>query len=286
MSKFLNILKENEILTEASITKGMLNKFSKDTDNVGKSCQNCGTKIPKYSGRYSKECPNCGRQFLSPEFTQEKPAETVADIPADFKTEDLDEGAPKEHDWIELDRDDNGKSLPFAYFIGYIDSTHFATTYTRPDKSNFKGTVKNFNGWAVWHIGQFQDNRSINTIKNWMKTGKLNEDLDESFDSIYKKYADKDYWQNQPIIDNKWEWIQQLQKEGNKEALKFKSRTEVEQILKGKEIYDIKKMYNNLKDAIENKDVKYLKDHIRHDQKFLKDAFEDITGKKLPGSTR
>jgi len=48
----------------------------------------------------------------------------------------------------------------------------------------------------------------------------------------------------------------------------------------------VETMYRQLARNIQTNNKKWLKSRLRHDQFFMLDAFEDITGTKLPKTTR
>lgn len=125
----------------------------------------------------------------------------------------------------------------------------------------------------------------------------VGESLTENFDKIYKKYDSKDYWQMKPIIKNKVDWLNDLQANDGERASQEYQPKDVKMIMKlnAKDVEKgmrdsnkkkTKEMYDDLVRAIKQGSLGWLKSHIRHDQVFMKAAYQDITGVKLPKSTR
>lgn len=109
--------------------------------------------------------------------------------------------------------------------------------------------------------------------------------IQENFDKIYKAFDKKDYFYTKDRIKNKLRnWKYALEK-GDKGAEKYTEKDIIDHVKKTAKM-EAQFGYNKLAKAIKSKDIKYLKSVLRHDQLFAKAAFYDITGKKLPKSTR
>jgi len=107
----------------------------------------------------------------------------------------------------------------------------------------------------------------------------------ESFDKIYDKYAKKDYWDLASFIENKKAELKRFQEKGDKNALKY-TESDIEKAIKDQNKTAMKNMYDQLKDAHERKDVPFLQERLRHDQKITLEFYTDITGIKLPKTSK
>jgi hypothetical protein len=109
--------------------------------------------------------------------------------------------------------------------------------------------------------------------------------LNENFDKIYNAFNKKDYWdvkgQIKTLVGN---WTRAKAK-GDKGADKY-TEQDIIKFVKDKNRDLIVSMYEKVKRAIKKNDINYLKSILRHDQLVSKAFFMDITGKKLPKSTR
>lgn len=107
----------------------------------------------------------------------------------------------------------------------------------------------------------------------------------ESFDKIYDKYAKKDYWDLASFIENKKAELKRFQEKGDKNALKY-TEADIEKSILDQNKTAMKNMYDQLKDAHDRKDLPFLQERLRHDQKITLEFFADITGVKLPKTTK
>ena len=132
----------------------------------------------------------------------------------------------------------------------------------------------------------------ILNLKNIMKKqiieqiGRQKNPMNESFDKIYAAFDKKDYFGVQNSVDNQVKQWERMMKRGDKEAKKW-TPEKLEKIVRDREKERSRVWtYERLKTAIKKKDIDYLKSVLRHDQKFTQLLFMDITGKKLPKTTR
>ena len=107
----------------------------------------------------------------------------------------------------------------------------------------------------------------------------------ENFDKVYNAFAKKDYFHTKDRIKTQiGNWKRAIEK-GDKGAKQYTEKDIISHMEKVSEM-EARMSYEKLKKAIEKKDVDFLKSILRHDQLFAKALFADITGKKLPKSTR
>ncbi len=107
----------------------------------------------------------------------------------------------------------------------------------------------------------------------------------ESFDKIYNKYDKNDYWDLADYIANKKAELKRFQEKGDKNALKY-TESDIEKGIRDNNKISMKNMYNQLKDAHERKDIEFLQERLRHDQKITLEFYADISGIKLPKTTK
>jgi len=109
--------------------------------------------------------------------------------------------------------------------------------------------------------------------------------LKESFEKIYDKLDEIDYWKLNDLLALKKKELNVAQKRGDKNALKYTEK-DVEDFVRKNNKDAVETMYRQLARNIETNNKGWLKSHLRYNQPFMKDAFEDITGTKLPKTTR
>jgi hypothetical protein len=105
------------------------------------------------------------------------------------------------------------------------------------------------------------------------------------FNAIFDKYDKKDYFGTNDLVKTQignWERAMGKGDEGAKQYTKEK----VEEIVRGGQKALSKQSFDKMAEAIKKNDLPYLKSRLRYDQKFTKDIYESITGKKLPNSTK
>ena len=125
-----------------------------------------------------------------------------------------------------------------------------------------------------------------NHIKSMVKKG-LHESINENrdFEKLYDLFSKKDYFnlkgQMKTQLGN---WKRALDK-GDKGAQKFSEKDVIDSVnrmVKSR----AKFTYDELEKAIKKKDIRTLKSKLRHDQPYSIAIFNQITGKKLPKTTR
>lgn len=109
--------------------------------------------------------------------------------------------------------------------------------------------------------------------------------LSENFDKIYTAFDKKDYWDTEGQIKTLLGNWERAKKAGDKGADQYTEQDIIDHI-KEKNRAMVLMMYEKMKKAIKKNDIDYLKSILRHDQLVSKAFFMDITGKKLPKSTK
>lgn len=95
-------------------------------------------------------------------------------------------------------------------------------------------------------------------------------DIQTKIDSIVQKFVDKNYFFTEETIKSKTDQLQISERESLKESIILHDTNSA------------KKQANVLKTQIENKNIIYLTEIIRYDQKFSVAIFEAITDLKVP----
>ena len=108
---------------------------------------------------------------------------------------------------------------------------------------------------------------------------------DRDFEKVYSIFDKKDYFGLKGSIKTMLgNWQRALDK-GDKGAQQY-SKEDVIDSVTAQTKAGAKHTYDELVKAIKNKDINALKSKLRHDQKFSLAIFTQVTGKKLPKSTR
>ena len=108
---------------------------------------------------------------------------------------------------------------------------------------------------------------------------------DRDFEKVYSIFDKKDYFGLKGSIKTMLgNWQRALDK-GDKGAQQY-SKEDVIDSVTAQTKARAKHTYDELVKAIKNKDIKALKSKLRHDQTFSLAIFTQVTGKKLPKSTR
>lgn len=120
--------------------------------------------------------------------------------------------------------------------------------------------------------------------------GGCNESLNEAatdrdFERVYSIFDKKDYFGLKGSIKTMLGNWQRALDRGDKGAQQY-SKEDVIDSVTAQTKARAKHTYDELVKAIKNKDIKALKSKLRHDQKFSLAIFTQVTGKKLPKSTR
>jgi hypothetical protein len=107
----------------------------------------------------------------------------------------------------------------------------------------------------------------------------------ENFDKVYDAFAKKDYFGTtsriKTMIGN---WKRAIEK-GDEGAKQYTEKDIIDSMEATSKL-EATIAYEKLKKAIEKKDINFLKSILRHDQKFSQALFMDITGKRLPKTTK
>jgi hypothetical protein len=108
---------------------------------------------------------------------------------------------------------------------------------------------------------------------------------DRDFEKVFNLFNKKDYFGLKSSIKTMLgNWQRALDK-GDKGAQQY-SKEDVIDSVTAQTKAGAKHTYDELVKAIKNKDINALKSKLRHDQKFSLAIFAQVTGKKLPKSTR
>ena len=108
---------------------------------------------------------------------------------------------------------------------------------------------------------------------------------DRDFEKVYSIFDKKDYFGLKGSIKTMLgNWQRALDK-GDKGAQQYSKEDVIDSVTTQTKAR-VKHTYDELVKAIKNKDINALKSKLRHDQKFSLAIFTQVTGKKLPKSTR
>jgi hypothetical protein len=111
----------------------------------------------------------------------------------------------------------------------------------------------------------------------------INENRD--FEKLYKLFTKKDYFNLKNSIKTMLRNYDVALKKGDKGAQKYTKQDVIKSVTAlNKE--NAKRVYDELVTAIKKKDIKRLKSRLRHNQPYSIAIFNQVTGKKLPKSTR
>jgi hypothetical protein len=108
---------------------------------------------------------------------------------------------------------------------------------------------------------------------------------DRDFEKVYSIFDKKDYFHLKGSIKTMLGNWQRALDRGDKGAQQY-SKEDVIDSVTAQTKAGAKHTYDELVKAIKNKDIKALKSKLRHDQTFSLAIFTQVTGKKLPKSTR
>jgi len=108
---------------------------------------------------------------------------------------------------------------------------------------------------------------------------------DRDFEKVYSIFDKKDYFGLKGSIKTMLGNWQRALDRGDKGAQQYSKEDIIKHVTDNAKAR-AKHTYDELVKAIKNKDIKALKSKLRHDQKFSLAIFTQVTGKKLPKSTR
>ena len=108
----------------------------------------------------------------------------------------------------------------------------------------------------------------------------------EEFNTLYDKYNAKDYWFVQDRIKNQIRNWENAIADGDENAKKYTKQDIINVITNNNKARTYLHTYVPLEKAAKENDTSFLKDRVRYDQKFSKEAYEVITGKKLPNTNK
>jgi len=111
----------------------------------------------------------------------------------------------------------------------------------------------------------------------------INENRD--FEKLYKLFSKKDYFHLKSSIKRMLGNWEIALKKGDKGAQKYKKQDIIKAVTAQNKA-NAKRTYDELVKAIKKKDIRALKSKLRHNQPYSIAIFNQVTGKKLPKTTR
>ena len=116
---------------------------------------------------------------------------------------------------------------------------------------------------------------------------KLKESINENrdFEKLYKLFSKKDYFGLKRQIKTQMGNYKRALKKGDKGAQRYSEKDVIDSVTRM--VKDrAKRTYIELVKAIKKKDIRTLKSRLRHNQPYSIAIFNQVTGKKLPKTTR
>ena len=152
------------------------------------------------------------------------------------------------------------------------------------------GKVKSVNPRSVVFIvknkgDNFKPGQELEKTHDQMK--KIDESLNENrdFEKLYNLFTKKDYFNLKNSIKQMLRNYDVALKKGDKGAQKYTKQDVIKSVTaQNKE--NAKRVYDELVTAIKKKDIRRLKSRLRYNQPYSMAIFNQITGKKLPKTTR
>ena len=153
-----------------------------------------------------------------------------------------------------------------------------------------QGKVKSVNPKSVVFVvmnkgKNFKPGMELEKSHDQMK--KIGESLNENrdFEKLYKLFTKKDYFNLKNSIKQMLRNYDVALKKGDKGAQKYTKQDVIKSVTaQNKE--KAKRVYDELVTAIKKKDIRRLKSRLRYNQPYSMAIFNQITGKKLPKTTR
>jgi len=153
-----------------------------------------------------------------------------------------------------------------------------------------QGKVKSVNPKSVVFVvmnkgKNFKPGMELEKSHDQMK--KIGESLNENrdFEKLYKLFTKKDYFNLKNSIKQMLRNYDVALKKGDKGAQKYTKQDVIKSVTaQNKE--NAKRVYDELVTAIKKKDIRRLKSRLRYNQPYSMAIFNQITGKKLPKTTR
>ena len=153
-----------------------------------------------------------------------------------------------------------------------------------------QGKVKSVNPKSVVFVvmnkgKNFKPGMELEKSHDQMK--KIGESLNENrdFEKLYNLFTKKDYFNLKNSIKQMLRNYDVALKKGDKGAQKYTKQDVIKSVTaQNKE--NAKRVYDELVTAIKKKDIRRLKSRLRYNQPYSMAIFNQITGKKLPKTTR
>ena len=153
-----------------------------------------------------------------------------------------------------------------------------------------QGKVKSVNPKSVVFVvmnkgKNFKPGMELEKSHDQMK--KIDESLNENrdFEKLYNLFTKKDYFNLKNSIKQMLRNYDVALKKGDKGAQKYTKQDVIKSVTaQNKE--NAKRVYDELVTAIKKKDIRRLKSRLRYNQPYSMAIFNQITGKKLPKTTR
>ena len=153
-----------------------------------------------------------------------------------------------------------------------------------------EGKVKSVNPKSVVFVvmnkgKNFKPGMELEKSHDQMK--KIDESLNENrdFEKLYNLFTKKDYFNLKNSIKQMLRNYDVALKKGDKGAQKYTKQDVIKSVTaQNKE--NAKRVYDELVTAIKKKDIRRLKSRLRYNQPYSMAIFNQITGKKLPKTTR
>ena len=218
----------------------------------------------------------------------------VQDVAKDMKKKDVKKFASTKHKGLPMKKEILGKLKEmikqelseYTYGVGDVVKD------VNPTCPHFgaQGKVKSVNPRSVIFIVKnkgknFKPGMELEKSHDQMK--KMNESINENrdFEKLYKLFSKKDYFGLKGQMKTQLGNYKRALKKGDKGAQKYSEKDVIDSVTRMVK-NRAKFTYDELEKAIKKKDIKALKSKLRHDQPYSIAIFNQITGKKLPKTTR
>ena len=169
-------------------------------------------------------------------------------------------------------------------YIGYYKNKKVKIN-AKSDKEAHKQIAKKLNvPKKDYNIASVQNlTKKTKTIGDKLYVDSVNENRD--FEKLYKLFSKKDYFGLKGQMKTQLGNYKRALKKGDKGAQKYSEKDVIDSVTRMVK-NRAKFTYDELEKAIKKKDIRALKSKLRHDQPYSIAIFNQITGKKLPKTTR
>ena len=216
------------------------------------------------------------------------------DVAKDMKKKDVKKFASTKHKGLPMKKEIMGKlkELIKQELSEYTYGVGDVVKDVNPTCPHYgaQGKVKSVSPRSVVFIvknkgDNFKPGQELEKTHDQMK--KIDESLNENrdFEKLYNLFTKKDYFNLKNSIKQMLRNYDVALKKGDKGAQKYTKQDVIKSVTaQNKE--NAKRVYDELVTAIKKKDIRRLKSRLRYNQPYSMAIFNQITGKKLPKTTR